>query len=88
MNCVAAIASKSDYHPVMVAFNEIEKVARKIGEQAKAEAVVLFGSHARGQAGANSDVDLLNADNNLAARRVPFDTVCFHWMQSRFERLF
>ncbi len=43
----------------MVAFNEIEKVAREIGEQAKAKAVVLFGSHARGQAGKDSDVDLL-----------------------------
>ena len=43
----------------MVAFNEIEKVARKIGEQTGARAVVLFGSHARGQAGTNSDVDLL-----------------------------
>jgi predicted nucleotidyltransferase len=52
-------ASKNRYHPAMVAFNEIEEVARKIGEQTKAEAVVLFGSHARGQAGANSDVDLL-----------------------------
>jgi len=43
----------------MVASNEIEKVARKIGEQTEAKAVVLFGSHARGQAGTNSDVDLL-----------------------------
>ncbi len=43
----------------MVAFNEIEKVARRIGEHTQAQAVVLFGSHARGQAGADSDVDLL-----------------------------
>ena len=43
----------------MVAFNEIERVARRIGEQAGARAVVLFGSHARGQAGVDSDVDLL-----------------------------
>ena len=43
----------------MVAFNEIEKVAKKIGEQAEARTVVLFGSYARGQAGADSDVDLL-----------------------------
>jgi len=26
--------------------------------------------------------DLLNADNNLAARRVPYDTVCFHCQQA------
>jgi len=43
----------------MVAFNEIEEVAKKIGERTKAKSVVLFGSHARGQAGTNSDVDLL-----------------------------
>ena len=43
----------------MVAINEIEEVARKIGEHTQARAVVLFGSHARGQAGADSDVDLL-----------------------------
>jgi len=47
------------YHSAMVAFNEIEAVARKIAEQTKAKAVVLFGSHARGQAGKDSDVDLL-----------------------------
>ena len=43
----------------MVAFNEIEAVARKIAEQSEAKAVILFGSHARGQAGKDSDVDLL-----------------------------
>jgi predicted nucleotidyltransferase len=43
----------------MVAFNEIENVARRIGEQTHAKAVVLFGSHARNQAGTHSDVDLL-----------------------------
>lgn len=26
--------------------------------------------------------DLLNADNNLAARSVPYDTVCFHCQQA------
>lgn len=43
----------------MVAFYEIEKVAKKIAEQAKAQSVILFGSYARGQAAADSDVDLL-----------------------------
>jgi len=43
----------------MVAFNEIENVARRIGDKTNAKAVVLFGSHARDQAGAHSDVDLL-----------------------------
>ncbi len=26
--------------------------------------------------------DLLNADNNFAARQIPFDTVCFHCQQA------
>lgn len=43
----------------MVSFEKIESVARKIGEQTKAQAVVLFGSHARKQASTESDVDLL-----------------------------
>jgi predicted nucleotidyltransferase len=59
VNFIFAIASNNSYHSIMVAFNEIEEVAKRIGEQTKAEAVVLFGSHARGQAGADSDVDLL-----------------------------
>lgn len=54
-----AITAKIDYHSTMVALNEIKKVAEIIGENTGAEAIVLFGSHARGQAGENSDVDLL-----------------------------
>ena len=51
--------SPDHYYLFMVAFNEIEAVARKIAEQSEAKAVILFGSHARGQAGTDSDVDLL-----------------------------
>lgn len=54
-----AIAGNNNYHPVMVSFNEIENVARRIGEHTEARAVVLFGSHARDQGGKDSDVDLL-----------------------------
>jgi predicted nucleotidyltransferase len=43
----------------MVAFNEIENVAKKIGQEINAEAVILFGSYARNQPGEHSDVDLL-----------------------------
>ena len=43
----------------MVGFNEIENVARKIGQQIHAKAVILFGSYARNQPGKHSDVDLL-----------------------------
>ena len=50
----------------MVGFNEIENVARKIGQQIQAEAVILFGSYARKQPGKHSDVDLLViAESNL-----------------------
>ncbi len=38
---------------------EIERVAIRIAEAANAERVVLFGSHARGEAGEASDVDLM-----------------------------
>ena len=63
---IIAEGGVKDYHPIMVAFNEIENVARKIGEQTHAKAVVLFGSHARNQAGTHSDVDLLViAESNL-----------------------
>jgi predicted nucleotidyltransferase len=43
----------------MVSFEKIENVARKIGDQTKAQAVILFGSYARSHASINSDVDLL-----------------------------
>jgi len=43
----------------MVSFNEIKNVARRIGEQINARAVILFGSYARNQPGKHSDVDLL-----------------------------
>jgi predicted nucleotidyltransferase len=50
----------------MVSFEKIENVAGKIGEQTKAQAVVLFGSHARNQAGMHSDVDpLVIAESDL-----------------------
>jgi predicted nucleotidyltransferase len=43
----------------MVSLGKIKAVAGRIGEAANAEAVILFGSHARGEADVNSDVDLL-----------------------------
>ena len=38
---------------------EIRRVAERIGRQADAEQVILFGSYARGEATEHSDVDLL-----------------------------
>jgi predicted nucleotidyltransferase len=63
---IVAIRGKNNYHSIMVAFNEIENVARRIGDKTNAKAVVLFGSHARNEAQENSDVDLLViAESNL-----------------------
>ena len=43
----------------MIEKQEIERVATQIGIASSAESVVLFGSHARGGAREDSDVDLL-----------------------------
>jgi len=43
----------------MIDQGEIQRVATRIGEAIDAERVVLFGSHARGEAGEGSDVDLM-----------------------------
>jgi len=43
----------------MVNINDIEKVARRLGDAARAESVILFGSYARGNPSENSDVDFL-----------------------------
>ena len=56
---IVAIGCNKNYPWIMVSFEKIESVARKIGEQTKAQAVVLFDSYALNQAGMHSDVDLL-----------------------------
>jgi predicted nucleotidyltransferase len=43
----------------VIARREIERVATQIGIAADAESVILFGSHAKGTAHKDSDVDLL-----------------------------
>ncbi|RME50193.1 MAG: nucleotidyltransferase domain-containing protein [Caldilineae bacterium] len=43
----------------MITLSDIKRVAKEIGIAANAEQVILFGSHARGEAHAESDVDLL-----------------------------
>lgn len=43
----------------MVSMRRIREVGRRIGEQFRAERVILFGSYAEGHVGADSDVDLL-----------------------------
>ena len=42
----------------MVELSEIKRIAKKIGVVANAEKIILFGSHARDEARAGSDVDL------------------------------
>ena len=39
--------------------SQIERVGRRIGNQFQADRVILFGSHATGEADADSDVDLM-----------------------------
>ncbi len=43
----------------MIDWHEIMQVATRIGIEANAERVILFGSHARGEASENSDVDFM-----------------------------
>jgi predicted nucleotidyltransferase len=43
----------------MVALNEIESFSRELAREFRPKRIVLFGSHATGRAGADSDVDLL-----------------------------
>ncbi|MCP4369516.1 MAG: nucleotidyltransferase domain-containing protein [Deltaproteobacteria bacterium] len=43
----------------MIEHRYIERVARRLGIAANARQVILFGSHARGDAKEKSDVDLL-----------------------------
>ena len=43
----------------MINEQEIKRVATRLGKTADALQVILFGSHARGEASENSDVDLM-----------------------------
>lgn len=43
----------------MVAFNDITEFSRRVAEEFDPEKIILFGSHARGQAREYSDVDML-----------------------------
>ena len=44
---------------IMIEEREIERVATLLGNAANAFQIILFGSHARGEAKENSDVDLM-----------------------------
>lgn len=50
----------------MINEQDIKQVAERLGQTIDAESVILFGSHARGDANEHSDVDLLIvAESNL-----------------------
>lgn len=69
----------------------IDSAVRLIAEAAQPEQIVLFGSHARGDASAGSDVDLLVIEPHVSDRaremvrlrrllrplRVPFDVLVY-----------
>lgn len=52
----------------MIDKDKIRKVATHLGDLSNAEEVILFGSYARGNAGENSDVDLLVIANSREPR--------------------
>lgn len=79
-------------HSVSKAANvqeRIEEMVRRIVSQFHPDKIILFGSHARGQAGPDSDVDLLivmpvegpkrrkatEIDGALADRTIPLDLI-------------
>ncbi|ALA58311.1 nucleotidyltransferase domain-containing protein [Nitrospira moscoviensis] len=69
--------------------DSIREMVRRIAAQFHPDKIILFGSHARGQAGPDSDVDLLivmpvkgskrrkatEIDGALADRRIPLDLI-------------
>jgi uncharacterized protein len=50
----------------------IEEAGRRLAEAAPEARVILFGSHARGEAGPDSDLDLLVIEPVLESRRAEF----------------
>ncbi|MBI3333658.1 MAG: nucleotidyltransferase domain-containing protein, partial [Candidatus Omnitrophica bacterium] len=73
--------------PDLAVQKKIEEMVRRIAERFHPEKIILFGSHARGTAGPDSDVDLLvvmrvqgsrrqkatEIDLSLADREMPLD---------------
>ena len=53
----------------------IDEAARRIVAAAPGARVILFGSHARGQAGPDSDVEIVRLQRVLAPMRLPADVI-------------
>ncbi|MBI4666046.1 MAG: nucleotidyltransferase domain-containing protein [Nitrospinae bacterium] len=47
----------------------IEKMARRIASRFHPDKIILFGSHARGEAGPDSDVDIMVVMNVVGSKR-------------------
>jgi len=56
----------------MAAESLIEEASRRLAEAVPDARVILFGSHARGDAGPDSDLDLLVIEPELENRRAEF----------------
>ena len=56
----------------MTAENLIAEAGRRLAEAAPGARVILFGSHARGEAGPDSDLDLLVIEPEVKSRRAEF----------------
>jgi predicted nucleotidyltransferase len=54
--------------PAVIPMETIRAMARMIGERFHPQRVILFGSYARGEAGVDSDVDLLVVMDSTAPR--------------------
>lgn len=59
----------------MITTQQLEELARRIGEGFPARRVVLFGSHAAGAATSDSDVDLLVVAETRLPRRKRYGAV-------------
>jgi predicted nucleotidyltransferase len=51
----------------------LSQIIRRIVEVAQPEKIILFGSAARGEAGSESDIDLLIIKSNVHRRRLAMD---------------
>jgi len=71
---IAEVKIQAPVHPV------IADIVRRISKQFDPQSIILFGSHARGTAGPDSDVDLLVVMNLTKSRRKQATEIDFSLM--------